>query len=169
MNPRFPPERETAVGEAMVRQLDKWGVGTGDLAICGGANGTDILFAEICRDRGARILLLLSFPVERFIEESVEIPGTAWIERFRALMRDARCEIRIQEDWLGPLPEHMSVFERTNDWLLETGLAEAKHGKPAVLLVWNGQHVGGVGGTDHFLEAATQLGLLVAIINPTTL
>jgi len=165
--PRFPPEKETAVRDAMARQIDEWGAG--DLAICGGANGADILLAEICRDHGARILLLLSFPVERFIKESVELPGTAWTERFRALVGDARCEVRIQEEWLGPLPEGQDPFERTNDWLLQTSVEEANPGKPFVLLVWNRQPVEGAGGTGHFHDAAARLGLPVAIIDPTTL
>lgn len=167
--PRFPPEKETAVRDAMARQLDEWEVGAGDLAICGGANGADILLAEICRDRGARILLLLSFPVERFIQESVELPGSTWTERFRALVRDPRCEVRIQEECLGPLPEGQDPFERTNEWLLQTGLDEAKPGKPSVLLVWNRQPVEGAGGTGHFHDEAARLGLPVAVIDPTTL
>lgn len=167
--PRFPPEKETAVRDAMARQLDAWGVGAGDLAICGGANGADILLAEICRDRGARILLLLAFPVERFIEESVELPGSGWTERFRALARDPRCEVRIQEEHLGPLPENLNAFERTNDWLLQTGLEEAKPGKPSLLLVWNGESGDGPGGTAHFRDTAAQLGLPIAVIDPTTL
>jgi hypothetical protein len=167
--PRFPPEKENAVREAMARQLDAWGAGAGDLAICGGANGADILLAEICRDRGARILLLLSFPVERFIRESVEFPGTGWTGRFRALAGDPRCEIRIQEEWLGPLPEGQDPFERTNDWLLQTGVEEAKPGKPSVLLVWNRQAGEGAGGTAHFQEAVARLGLPLVVIDPTTL
>jgi hypothetical protein len=164
--PRFPQERETAVRDAMARQLDAWGVGTGDLAVCGGANGADILLAELCRDRGARILLLLTFPEERYIQESVEMPGTRWSERFRDLERDARCEIRIQEEHLGPLPAGEDPFERTNEWLLQTGVEEAKPGKPLVLLVWNGTPGDGAGGTSHFHDAAAELGLSIEVVKP---
>lgn len=167
--PRFPSEKEATVRDAIARQIDAWGVGAGDLAICGGANGADLLLAEICRDRGARILLLLAYPVERFIEESVEAPETAWTDRFRALTQDSRCEVRIQDDHLGPLPENMNAFERTNDWLLQTGLDEAKPGKPSLLLVWNGEPGDGPGGTKHFHDTAAGLGLPIAIIDPTTL
>ncbi|MFL6198021.1 MAG: hypothetical protein ACJ76J_02490 [Thermoanaerobaculia bacterium] len=164
--PRFPQEKEPAVRDAMERQLDTWGVGTGDLAICGGANGADILLAEICRDRGARVLLLLPFPVERFLQESVEMPGTRWSERFRDLERDAGCEVRIQEEHLGPLPPGADPFERNNDWLLQTGVEEAKPGKPLVLLVWNRQPGDGAGGTAHFHDAADRLGLSIEVIKP---
>lgn len=153
----------------MARQLDAWGVGAGDLALCGGANGADLLLAEICRDRGARILLLLAFPVERFIEESVELPGTGWAERFLTLAQDPRCETRILEEHLEHLPEHVNPFEYTNEWLLQTALEEAEPGKPALLLVWNGQAGDGPGGTSHFYDTAARLGLSIAVIDPTAL
>lgn len=164
--PRFPQEKETAVRDAMERQLNTWGVGAGDLAISGGANGADILLSEICRDRGGWILLLLPFPVERFIQESVEMPGTRWSERFRELADDPRCEVRIQEKHLGPLPPGKDPFERNNEWLLQTGIEEAKPGKPRVLLVWNGEAGDGTGGTAHFHDAAAKLGLSIAVIKP---
>jgi hypothetical protein len=167
--PRFPPEKEAAVREAMARQLEAWRVGAGDLAICGGANGADVLLAETCRDRGARILLLLPFPVERFIEESVELPGTRWTERFQDLARASRCEVRIQEEHLGPLSPGEDPFERNNDWLLQTGLEEAKPGKPSALLVWNRQPGDGVGGTAGFYDAAVRLGISIVVIDPTNL
>lgn len=164
--PRFPPEKESAVRQTMERQFEEWVVGTGDLALCGGANGADILFAELCRDRGARVLLLLPFPVERFLQESVEMPGTRWSERFRDLERDAGCEVRIQEEHLGPLPPGADPFERNNDWLLQTGLDEAKPGKPLVLLVWNRLPGDGAGGTAHFHEVADRLKLPIEVIKP---
>jgi hypothetical protein len=168
-SPRFPPAKEAAVREALARQLAVWGVGAGDLAICGGANGADILLSEICRDRGARVLLLLPFPPERFIEESVELPGSDWTARFRSLAQDGGCEVRIQEESLGPLPPGEDPFERNNDWILETGLDEAKPGKPAALLVWNRQPGDGVGGTAGFHDAAARLGLPVVVIDPAKL
>src|SRR5215813_6570901 len=50
---RFPPSKEGVVRERIAKQLEVWGVGAGDLAICGGGRGGDILFAELCADRGA--------------------------------------------------------------------------------------------------------------------
>lgn len=167
--PRFPPDKEPAVRAALARQLADWNIGPGDLALCGGANGADILLAEICRDRGASVLLLLPFPPERFVRESVELPGTSWTERFRALAEDGRSEVRIQEESLGPLPPGADPFERNNDWLLETGLDAAKPGRPRALLVWNGQPGDGPGGTAAFHDDAVRLGLPIAVIDPSTL
>jgi hypothetical protein len=173
-SPRFPPEEEAPVREALSRQLASWNVGAGDLAICGGANGADILLAEICRDRGARILLLLPFPVERFLRESVELPGTDWTARFRALAGDRRCEVRLQEESLGPLPPGVDPFERNNDWILQTGLDEAKPGQHsalsaarlAALVVWDRKAGDGEGGTAGFHDAAVRLGISVVVIDP---
>ena len=47
---RFPPGKENLVRECIAKQLDLWGVGAHDLAICGRARGTDILFCRtLCR------------------------------------------------------------------------------------------------------------------------
>lgn len=167
--PRFPPAKEKAVRDAIARQLEEWGVGAGDLALCGGANGADILLAEACRDRSARILLLLPFPVERFIQESVAIPGTGWSRRFRTLVQESRCEVRVQETHLGPPSPGEDPFERNNHWILRTGLDEAAPGKPLVLLVWDSRPGDGRGGTAGFHEAAADLGLPAIVIDPRTL
>ncbi len=167
--PRFPPEKEPAVRAALARQLAAWRVGPGHLAVCGGANGADILFAELCRDRGASLLLLLPFPRERFLAESVDLPGTGWTARFQALAEDGRSEVRIQEESLGPLPPGADPFERNNDWILRAGLDAARPGKPRALIVWNGQPGDGAGGTAAFHVAAVRLGLTVAVIDPSTL
>src|SRR5688572_447415 len=67
--PRFPPEKEGAVRERLARQLEEWKIGPGDLAICGGAQGGDMLFAEVCADRKAEVWLLLPLPEGDFLEE----------------------------------------------------------------------------------------------------
>src|ERR1043166_7173251 len=53
-DPRFPPSREPVAAAAIAQLLDspEIGAGAGDLAICGGACGGDLLFAEACLARG---------------------------------------------------------------------------------------------------------------------
>ena len=79
---RFPPRKEDAVRERIATQLEKWEVGAGDLAICGGARGADILFAELCADRGAEVWLFLALPESEFLDESVRLPDSDWEQRF---------------------------------------------------------------------------------------
>src|ERR1051325_4835811 len=47
---RFPERKSEAVRDMIAAQLDEWGAGRGDLAICGGARGADIIFAELCAE-----------------------------------------------------------------------------------------------------------------------
>jgi len=45
---RFPPEKEREAAEAIAIKLDELKTGEKDLALCGGACGGDLLFAEAC-------------------------------------------------------------------------------------------------------------------------
>src|SRR5262249_39949 len=58
---RLPDSRTAAAAAAIREKLKVWGItpGMAVLAICGGARGGDILFAEECRDVGADVRLLL--------------------------------------------------------------------------------------------------------------
>ena len=50
--PRFPADKEPVAAGAIADTLAKLGAGPGDLAICGGACGGDLIFAELA-SRGA--------------------------------------------------------------------------------------------------------------------
>lgn len=167
--PRFPRESEEALSRAIARQLEEWNTGPGDLAICGGARGSDVLFGELCHSRGCHLRLLLPLAVPEFLKRSVEVPGTNWVERFHALRSAPRVETWIQSDHLGPLPENANVFERNNNWIIATGRQEAGTGRLFALLVWDGAAGDGTGGTSHFYAVVKSLGLPVAVINPTAL
>ncbi|MEA2361907.1 MAG: hypothetical protein QOD71_1052 [Thermoleophilaceae bacterium] len=172
--PRFPPELEPAVHARMAAQLDDWGIGAGDLAICGGARGADILFAELCLERGADVHLFLALPRAEFLAESVRLPGTDWEDRHIALL--ARCEEESQPERIGAAPEGMSVFARNNRWMINTARAEADADVDGLaverlhaLLVWDERPTGdGPGGTSDFAAAVESLGGRLAVINPTT-
>jgi hypothetical protein len=73
--PRFPETKAESVGMKIAERLAHWEIGTGDLALCGGACGADMLFGEECQRRGARLRLLLAQPVEEFVRNSVSHAG----------------------------------------------------------------------------------------------
>jgi hypothetical protein len=176
--PRFPPVREEAVRARMAEQLDAWRLGAGDLALCGGARGADLLFAELASQRGAHVRLLLPFAPDRFVERSVELSGSDWATRFQNLYKACksdkpehrRHECRIQTEELGPLPDGESPYERNNAWMIEMARrAVRRRGKIFVLLVWDEQPTGdGPGGTaDLAARAKPGLGAKLAVVNPT--
>jgi hypothetical protein len=166
--PRFPASKANAVRAEIARQLEYWNTQPNDLAICGGASGADILFAEECLQRGAKLRLLLAQKEDEFVRDSVEPAGPEWMRRFRALRDKADLAI------LPPAADggrDLSIYERNNIWIIETARHEAVN--PAsihALLVWDEQPTGdGPGGTSDFVKKVRDLGGVIAIINPTKL
>lgn len=169
---RFPPRKADAVGERIAKQLDAWSVGAGDLGICGAARGADILFAELCADRGAEVWLFLALPENEFLEESVRLPDSDWETRFFALRDRETVKTFQQMDRLKSPPKGTSVFSRSNLWMINTARVEANDPKNLyAVLVWDEKPTGdGPGGTSDFAARVKQLGgRLAPIINPTKL
>ena len=169
--PRFPAGKEKAVRAEIARHLAQWNVGAGDLAICGGACGADILFAEECLDRGARVRLLLAQEVGNFVRDSVQHGGNEWVRRFHSLRENTGVEVATQPDRLGAAPNDVSIYARTNLWMINSARVEASDSaKIHALLVWDQKPTGdGPGGTSDFESRVRNLGGLIEIVNPTTL
>jgi hypothetical protein len=169
---RFPPSKEDLVRQRIARQLDVWGVGVNDLAICGGARGTDILFAELCADRGAEVWLFLALPEAEFLEASVRLADSNWEDRFFALRKREGVKIFLLSERLESPPEPEEVFARNNLWMIDSALVEANDPKNLyALMVWDEKPTGdGPGGTSDFAVRVKKLGgHLAPIINPTKL
>ena len=169
---RFPQRKEGAVRERLAEQLEAWGVGAGDLAVCGGARGADILFAELCADRGAEVWLFLALPVGEFVERSVRHPEGDWERRFFDLRDRGNVKTFSLPERPESSPEGASVFARNNLWMLDTARVEADDpGRLYAVLVWDEVPTGdGPGGTSDFAARVRQLGgRLAPVINPTKL
>ena len=162
--PRFPADKEEKVRQAMAGQLERWQVGEGDLAISGAAQGGDILFAEICRDRKAHIRLLLAENSADYLRDSVRGRTGSWEDRYFSLRETS--EVRVQIDELGPPPESISPHARNNLWLLNTARVEAIADRISALMVWDGQTRPGLYGTGHFAERVQELGGRLQRLNP---
>jgi tetratricopeptide (TPR) repeat protein len=168
---RFPRGKENAVRAEIGRYLDTWKISKEDLALCGGARGADILFAEECLARGARVRLLLPLPEAEFIEESVRLPqgDGNWVERFRALLE--KCDaVAYQDQRLGDPPNRDEVFARNNMWTLNPARVQGGHTGRGLfaLLVWDeNSDEDGIGGTSGFARRVAQLGADYRVINPT--
>ncbi len=148
--PRLPMHKSAQAGERISAALDQIGAGDGDLALCQGAAGGDLLFLEACQQRGVRCQLMLPFPEPEFIERSVSVvqDGEAWRERFYAMKARLADEARIMPVELGPLPRGANPYERCNLWLLNTALAWGVD-KVRFICLWNGGGGDGPGGTAH--------------------
>ena len=153
--PRFPPALEPAVDGAIRSAIDRIGPDRGDVAICSGACGGDILFAEAVLDRGVPLRVYLAFDEPTFLEKSVNFADDRWTERYRAVV--ARAQRFIAPEVLGPLPDDVDPFERTNAWMLDEARRIAGV-NVSFICVWNGEGGDGPGGTKHMIDVVREMG-----------
>jgi len=169
---RFPARKEEAVRTQIAKQLEELSVGGGDLAICGGARGADMLFAEPCAERGAEVWLFQALPDGEFLDASIRLPDSNWESRFFALRARESVKTFHQLDRLKAPAKGASVYSRNNLWMINTARVEANDPRNlCALLVWDEKPTGdGPGGTSDFVARVKKLGgRLAPIINPTKL
>jgi hypothetical protein len=149
--PRFPADKEDVAKAAIEATLTKAGAEAGDLAICGGACGGDLIFAEACLAHGMRLELYIAFDEPTFLAESVDFAGADWHERY--LAAKSRATLHILPVELGPVPASDNPYEHNNLWMLD---AATRFGPEKIVFIclWNGQGGDGPGGTRHFMEEA---------------
>jgi hypothetical protein len=153
--PRFPPDEEPTAAAAIAGVLAELGLGADDLAICGGACGGDLLFAEAALARGARLEIYIPFEEPTFLEKSVDFADKDWRARF--LAAKARADLHIAPRELGPPQEGEDPYERNNRWMLDQA---SRFGADKVdfVCLWNGEGGDGPGGTKHMMEEVRQRG-----------
>jgi hypothetical protein len=153
--PRFPASKEAGAADAIAALLDTADVAAGpnDLAICGGACGGDLLFAEACLAHGTALEMYIGFDENTFLKDSVDFANANWRNRFFEARR--RATLHIAPDELGPLPSGADPYERNNLWMLERAM---RFGAARMIFIclWDGEGGDGPGGTKHMMEAARQ-------------
>jgi hypothetical protein len=119
--------------------------------------------------RSAQLRLLLAQEVGDFVRDSVQHAGSDWVRRFHALREKA--EVATQPDRLGKAPNDVSIYARTNLWMINTARVEANDSaKIHAVLVWDQKPTSdGPGGTSDFESRVRNLGGLIEIVNPITL
>jgi hypothetical protein len=149
--PRFPPDKEPLAAAAIAEALSQIGVISGDLAICGGACGGDLLFAEACLARNMQVELYIPFDELTFLAGSVDFAGGNWRDRYFAVK--SQVTLHVMPDELGPLPDGEDAYERNNQWMLRMA---ARFGgeRMAFICLWNGQGGDGPGGAKHLMDEA---------------
>jgi tetratricopeptide (TPR) repeat protein len=166
--PRFPADKEPIATQAIAAKLDELQAGPEDIAICGGACGGDLLFAEACLARGMRVELRLAFDEPTFLQHSVAFAGDSWVNRFYKVKGAAKTVVLIMPDELGPSPKGINEFARTNLWQLYTALAWGPE-KVHFICLWNRKGGDGPGGTEHMYNTVRQYSGHVHILDTTKL
>lgn len=166
--PRFPADKEGVAARAIADKLEALGAGTEDLAVCGGACGGDILFAEECLRRGTRLQVCIPLEEPAFLQASVSWAGDNWRNRYYRMKENPLTNMRFMPDELGATPKHVSPFARANLWMLYTALA---YGPDSVRFVclWNRQEGDGPGGTMDMYQTVSRHSGQVHVLDTNTL
>lgn len=154
---RFPPEREDAVTKDIAGVLDRLQAGAADFAVCSGACGGDLIFAELMLGRGAHVDLHLPFEPAVFVTDSVDFANANWRERFDAVRADPRVRTIVLPEARTADEGQLSPYERTNLWMLERAFSRGAQ-QVYFICVWDGAAGDGPGGTGHMVEAVEAAG-----------
>jgi hypothetical protein len=167
-SPRFPEGLEAAARDGLGEVLDRWGIGPDDLGVCGGARGGDILFAELCVERGAHVFLCVALPPDRFLDTSVRADGTDWERRFLALMDHPLVTVEIAAWPTTGDPDE--AFAAANERLVEVAQNAAGADGFRALLLWDElRERPSPGGTSHVARLVEEIAREVSIVNPRRL
>ena len=165
---RFPKEKEPAAVDAIRNQLTALGAGPEDLALCGGACGGDLIFAEAALELKLHLEVRIPFDFPEFLQNSVSFAGDNWQERFYQVKQNPNTTLLIMPDELGQLPENANPYERNNLWQLYSALSWGAE-KVHCLCLWDGKGGDGPGGTKHMHDAVKQRSGQVHVLASKTL
>jgi hypothetical protein len=154
-SPRFPADKEPVAAKAIADTLDRIGVERGDLAICGGACGGDLLFAEAALARQMILAICIPFEEDKFLPESIDFAHANWRARYFAAKSQA--SFHVASDELGPLKANEDPFERNNLWMLQVAMSFGPE-KIDFVCLWNGKGADGPGGTQHLMQEVQKRG-----------
>lgn len=166
--PRFPADKEPLAAAAIEKKLADLGAGDADLALCGGACGGDLLFAEACLRRGLRVEMRIPFDEPAFLTRSVSFAGDRWQERFFEVKRDPKAKLLVMPEALGPTPAGVDPYSRNNLWQLYSALAWEPE-KVRFIGLWNRRGGDGPGGTQHMHDTVRRYAGEVYVLDTTTL
>jgi hypothetical protein len=166
--PRFPPKKEKIAAQEIAKKLDELDAGPKDLALCGGACGGDLLFAEACLKCKVRLQIRIPFDEPTFLKNSVTFAEGNWSERYDAVKNNELAELFIMPKVLGPTPENVNPYERNNLWQLYTALSMGPE-KVRFICLWDGKGGDGPGGTKHMHDSVEKRSGLVYVLDTNVL
>ena len=132
----FAADKEDEVREALQKVLDQYKAGSNDLAFTAGLSaGSEIIFAELCAERGIQVEAHLPVPEATYIRDFVK---DGWAERFYKIRNHPLVEEMYQEDHIGKPREGDDLFERNNRWALYSSLVRGID-KVRLIAFWDGK------------------------------
>jgi hypothetical protein len=167
----FPANKEKEIREDIVRTLEKHNAGPGDIAILAGLSaGSEILFAEVCAEKGIHVNIHLPLPESKYIREFVSIAGESWVDRFYKICSHPDVDEFYQLEQVGLPKKNDDPYERNNRWALYSSLIRGIS-KATLIAVWN--NIGGRAKdrdeylTQHMVDLMRETGGKIEAINTT--
>ena len=165
----FPESKEDEVRNEIRKKLEKCNAGPNDIAILAGLSaGSEIIFAEVCAEKGIPVNVHLPLPESGYIREFVSPGGESWIDRFYKIRSNPLVDEYYQLENLGEVKEGYDPYERNNRWALYSSLVRGID-KVTLIALWNG-----IGGkpkdrdarlTRHIVELMRETGGKIETIN----
>ncbi len=173
MENHFPLEKEAEIKAAIEAVLDKYEAGPDDLAVTTGMDaGSEILFVEICTERGVPVQTYFPVFEAPYVRDFVSPGGEGWVERFYKMRNHPLVDEFYQPDCVGLPREGDNVHERNNRWALYSALARGID-KVRLIALWDGK---GEACKDlderlvkHMVDLMRDTGGMVEHINPIKL
>jgi len=166
----FPASMQSQVRDAIVDALDKYKAGPNDLAVLAGLSaGSELIFAEVCAERGIPVKAYFPSPDAVYIRDFVAPCGDAWTERFYKTCNHPLVSERYQAERLGKPKAGDDLYERNNRWALYSSLGNGI-GKVRLIAVWDGKtpktNDRGARLVKHMIDLMRETGGVVEQINP---
>lgn len=133
----FPADKENEIRHEIRTKLESFKIGPDDRAFVPGLSaGSEILFAEICAEKGVKVRAYLPLPESAYIRQFVSPGGDAWVERFYNIRNHPLVEEQYQIENVGQPKEDDDPYERNNRWALYSSLGRGID-KVRLIALWN--------------------------------
>ncbi len=135
----FPATKEDEVRRAITEVLDKYNADDNDLAFTAGLSaGTELIFAELCAERGIKVEAHLPLADASYVRDFVSPYGEKWVERFYKVRNHPLVDEKYQPEHLGAPKKGDDLYERNNRWALYSSLLMGTD-KVRLIAFWNGK------------------------------
>jgi hypothetical protein len=133
----FPADKEKEIRQEILKVLEDFNLNPNDRAFVGGLSaGSEIIFAEICAEKGVKTRAYLPLPESAYIRQFVSPGGDAWVNRFYEIRNNQLMEELYQIENVGMPREGDDPFERNNRWALYSSLGRGLD-KVTLIALWN--------------------------------
>ncbi|CAG0999802.1 hypothetical protein ANAEL_02867 [Anaerolineales bacterium] len=133
----FPADKENEIRQEIVNKLESFNAGPNDRAFVGGlAAGSEIIFAEVCAEKGIKVKAYLPLSESAYIRQFVSLGGDAWVDRFYKIRNHPLVDEFYQAENVGAPKEGDDLYERNNRWALYSSLGRGID-KLRLIALWN--------------------------------